>query len=881
MADYTIEPPADAAPASKYTIDPPAPEASPYKIEPPKKLGLGQALKETGSQLYDLFVDPVVKGAISGGKKATGQDTSGIGKNLTDEELAATMTLGGMKAAPGGKPTMLPKAAETPKAVEAPVAKPETPKTVEAPQPAGAPEAVAKAPVEAAPKEPPPVVQEIPRTVEPLKPMNPIKTIGSTIEKVFSPTTRSADAGSVEGSIRSERGRAERDTETTRRELEQFQSQVGALPQEAKDAFIGYVEGRSKGATLPDPTLQGAADKIKEAVDQRRTKIEKSDWGQDASFVDDYYMHMWKNPPAQVLQAVQGISKQGSGKNLKARTIPTIAEGKAAGLVPVTENPLEMTSLYVQNMDRFIAANNAFDQMKGNGLVKMATPGKQPPGWVELQGRLGSKNTPAGAMKAYAPEDAARVYNNFISRGFDGTDLKDLYNLGRKTSNFMTMMELGLSAFHASTMGMESIISEVAKGVGQVRRGDIVKGAKTAGKGILPWSPINRYKTGLKAEQEYLGTSGSKVPSDLAKVVDLQTEAGGRAIGYDRSQHAMGNTAMGSFFRAWKRGTLGQEMKALPGEFKQAPLGTTAANIARVMETVAEPLFGKLIPRLKNGAFYSQMSDWLEAHPGATKEEQVAQARQAWDSIDNRFGELVMDNVFWNKFLKQASYLMVRSTGWDLGTLREIGGGIKDAARGKPSIRTDYVIALPIVTALYNAAAQYIKTGKLPESATDLYAYQTGGKNPDGSDERAMMPGYMKDVVGYGEHPLKTAGAKVATAPRLVGELLTNSDYRGLPITKGGNVDSTSDFFKTAPMWAKDYAAHVMQAFEPISIKNLVLGNKKGSNIGPAERALGVRPASAETQNPKKIEAIIEKKNNRLWQQKQRSDKRIEGQYEK
>src|SRR5216684_3654505 len=101
-------------------VDPQASTAKPKfpgtPVTEKPKLGLGEALKETGGQLYDIFIDPVVKGAISGGKKATGQDTSGIGKNLTNEELAATMALGGVKA-PGGKPNVFPgaKAAEAPK----------------------------------------------------------------------------------------------------------------------------------------------------------------------------------------------------------------------------------------------------------------------------------------------------------------------------------------------------------------------------------------------------------------------------------------------------------------------------------------------------------------------------------------------------------------------------------------------------------------------------------------------------------------------------------------------------------------------------------------------------------------------------------------------
>ena len=103
------------------------------------------------------------------------------------------------------------------------------------------------------------------------------------------------------------------------------------------------------------------------------------------------------------------------------------------------------------------------------------------------------------------------------------------------------------------------------------------------------------------------------------------------------------------------------------------------------METVAQPIFEKYIPRIKNGAFYDTMHDWLEANPNAPHEAQVAMARRIWDSIDNRFGEMVQDNIFWNKTLKQTAQLGMRSYSWNLGTVREIGGGaisaVKDPSR--------------------------------------------------------------------------------------------------------------------------------------------------------------------------------------------------------
>ena len=86
---------------------------------------------------------------------------------------------------------------------------------------------------------------------------------------------------------------------------------------------------------------------------------------------------------------------------------------------------------------------------------------------------------------------------------------------------------------------------------------------------------------------------------------------------------------------------------------------------------------------------------------------------KAWDSVDNRMGQLVYDNLFWNKTLKDLAFISTRSVGWNLGSVREIGGGgvdavkaVADMARGrKPELTTRmaYTIAMPIITALYGA----------------------------------------------------------------------------------------------------------------------------------------------------------------------------------
>lgn len=706
------------------------------------------------------------------------------------------------------------------------------------------------------------------------------KDVGKTIEKIFSPTTVSDTAKTQEGIMRESLGEAERATQTTKAELDNYAKTINALDPAEKQSFLDYVEGRGKGATLSDPALQPVADSLKKAFDQRMNELKKLPSTAQASFVEDYFPHFWQDQKAaQDFLASRGTPKQGSGRNLKERVIPTIADGLAAGLKPAFESPLDATMKYVTNMDRYIATNKIFDTMRENGTAKFFTPGKQPSGWVPLEGRLSQKAAPMGEegariIHAYAPEDAARIYNNFISRGFHGVgqgEFGDLYDMAQKGVNSITAAELSFSMFHAATMAQEAIVNDVANAVGQSLRGDFLK----AGKSILksPAAPVSTYRMGKRFEQQYLGQND--FGPDFRNIVDLGTKAGMRAVGKDRSY---GASAMGSFWNSFKKGTLGSELKSSGQRAMQSPImgvpKELSTNLGRLMDTVAQPLFDKYIPRIKNGAFYSNMKDWIEAHPNSSQSEQMAVAREIWDSIDNRFGELVQDDLFWNRMLKQSLQLMTRSVGWDLGTLREIAGGAADIARGRKvggewSPRAKYVIALPIVTGLVNATAQYLKTGKKPQSVSDLYAYQTGGKNPDGTPERAMVPGYMRDVLGYANDPLGEIGNKIATGPKMIYDLLSNKDYRGLPIA-----DPTD---KNLLDRIGQYLAYIGQAYIPISAKTM--RTKAGSGITLVERGLGIRPAPNYIQNPERTSALKERQNIRLEKAKRRSDQRIEDQY--
>jgi len=286
-------------------------------------------------------------------------------------------------------------------------------------------------------------------------------------------------------------------------------------------------------------------------------------------------------------------------------------------------------------------------------------------------------------------------------------------------------------------------------------------------------------------------------------------------------------------------------------------------------------MFNHAIPLLKNGAFKENVGEWLKANPQATDAEAAAYARRASDEIDNRFGLMVQDNIMWNKTLKQAAQVSLFSYGWLTGTIRTIGGG---AARGVMhpsrisigSIDHDpsaayALIALPLSVAMINTAYQYLKTGEAPKNAYDLMAGRTGGTVSTGQPERALTPGYQKDVYGWLHNsPSTELYNKLNPLFKTAVELVRNKDWKDQPIANK-NADAFTQM--------KQYLGHVVQAFEPISAQNLTKkGNPRdNSNISTIEKATAIRQAPKWINpggNPVETKSI-----ERDWKAKERFDR--------
>lgn len=747
----------------------------------------------------------------------------------------------------------------------------------------------------------------------------PFADMLSEVKKFAAPSTVSSEAGQTAAAVRRTRGRGQLMADQAAHSLLTHYSAVANAPPAAKAGMVTYIENRGtpKGimAMPSDPKLKAAADAASDVYNRYKKFAEYAlTPEQRPNFIENYYQHLWKDPPnvvQQKLNGVQGVPmpRQGSARNTRARSIPTIEEGLARGLTPAYDNPLDMTMNYAQNMSRFVSTNDLQNQLRTAGMMKYHAPGTQPDGWVPVQGMnarkegatiLNDKGKPVARRPEkllYAPEDAARVYNNYISKGLEGTQAGPFFTKLREGANGLAMLKFGLSAFHATTMAKEAMVSELAQGFGAASRvpGKLAKGdfkgagqeALAAGKSTLkfPAAPVLSYMKGGDFQKKLLSAGSPDAITDPVQKAFYQS---GNQLKMDDFYRLRG---AGSFFQSAHRGTLGKDVKEAVGKITQGTIPERLKGgldmFTNVLQAGSAPLFEHVIPRLKQGAWSSTMEDWMRANPNASPKDTEAMARKLTDTMDNRFGELIQDNLFWHRWTKQLAQLALISPGWNIGTVREIAGGLGvDLAKSAKGLatgegvtpRTAYVLGLAAFVPLQNTIYQKLKTGQWPSEPLDLLSPKTGGTTTETTGpkqvktlpERAAIPGYEKDVFGVAS-PEGAAGElknKRGFMVSAIGDLAANKDYKDQPVYRPFGVPRGTDDGSRF----EDVAQYVADALLPISTNQLK--QKEGSNISPIEAAAGFRPATRFMQDPDQARESHAHFAGEDWKRKKAGDKK-------
>lgn len=540
----------------------------------------------------------------------------------------------------------------------------------------------------------------------------------------------------------------------------------------------------------------------------------------------------------------------GGSDFLKQKTYDFQLEALKAGLDPITNNFVRRSLLTIDQLSQATRPFVLRDQFVDAGYAQQFDPGDVPSGWKALEHPTFGQ----GDTAYFASPDKARTFNNYVSRGLAGR-LKviphvdwSLYDALRHSNNLQNMAQLSFSAFHASDIAYNSALTNLEVAGRRIVNEGLFGGrlGKTPGQRLnaaaggiwkalqTPIAPAQMFNDGRNLEINYADptkmTSYDRTAADLEAVnANIRPDRNFRLQQLDR------------FKTQWDKAT----DENFDGSKRALAFGKAIVHgMAVIPELSNYPLMGAAVPALKAGALHTVFEQVHREFDGSSPDVLNAELQKAGDSIDNRFGELNSDNIFWNRTVKDVYYLMSRSFGWFMGTARELGGGIKDIpgtvgdiVTGKPvhvSGRTMYVGTMIATTLAINAMRNYLLTGTKAQGADYLYP-RNGTFSPQGEANRDYPKfSYVYEGINWTHDPLSTAEHKLAPQFGTAIDVAHNQNYFHRQIYDPGAppMDNVKSFF--------GFVAG--NSFVPFSVENYNESKLRGggSLLGSA---MGIIPA--------------------------------------
>lgn len=609
-----------------------------------------------------------------------------------------------------------------------------------------------------------------------------------------------------------------------------------------------------------DAVMQGKTDVLSDALktkaEEYRTRLDKvyNDIVQHGELVyrENYFPAFWKKPEEIKNWFGQGILSrrplEGTKSFRKVKVFEDISEGIKAGFQPLTTNPEKIVALAEENANKFTTARQLFEESKASNLLQFVKPGDKPPiGWQQIDDKIAKIYFPSEkglvyAGQYYAQPELAKMVNNYLSR----SAIRES-NVGRaaiEIKNGLNAVQLGISGFHAGFEAINSMISKVGLGIGQIFTGSPLEGMKSLAE--APISPIKTYLEGRATIKKFF-----EGDAEATKVIDQVFESGMRITQNPIYTIRGEETIKESVKRGiedFKNKQVWEGIKELAGVPKEA--------VEKVMYGMMKPLFQEYIPKLKVGAWMDLASAELERNAGRIAEGKITQAevlRSVARNIDNRFGELNYDTLFFRNTTKDILQVGLRAAGWQIGTVRELGGAMVDVAKipfGKgqgftPKIQ--YAIGLITTLGVLDATYQYLHIGKKPQGIIDLIYPRNGLKDKYGGEQRVYLPTYAKDIKSVLTDPIKTVTNKLSPEVSEVFDLLRNQNYWGDAIR-----NPNDPFYKQF----KEVVDYLGTTNLPFSIQQeQKIKQKKGTPEQKIETFLGVVPASSAQFAPPKVKA--------------------------
>ena len=686
------------------------------------------------------------------------------------------------------------------------------------------------------------------------------------LRDIFSPTSAGLDAETEAYIIRAHQGEV---ALALMRAIEQTKAAARVLKKLPIAQRWEFIDRMEEGLSQASPELDDVAMMLREMLDDAAAQVQALGSGALQHLIDDYFPHIWANPRGRrrtIAALAANFGKrplEGSKAFLRHRVLQYFREGLALGLKPVDDNPVHLVLLKLHEMHRYIAGQQIFQEMRAKGLVRFARGEARPNAteeWVRLDDAIARRyyRTQQGELAIagnyWAHPEVAKIFNRFLSTGLRGKYAT--FDFVDGIFQFMNATTLALSAFHMTVETLYYAASEVARGIQDIGHLRVGEGLAKVAWGMTGLPPLFE---GMVTGSRVLAAAkrGTSDPP-MAAVIDLLTKGN---FGFNPEIPYFQQQALNSRGFRQQRRLLGW------------------------MHTLMWPIFGYFVPRIKAAAAFHLAKDALPFLTGASEFAQRKLAAEISDRMDDRFGMLQYDNLFWNRAFLHTLQLFIRAVGWDLGlprmalkalledvpgiaggTARRVSGG---AGGGRPPVlppggvpptmppeesgihiggNLAFLLGLTMFMVSLGGMMHLLLTGRKPEELRDFL-------HPGEEGHRLTMSTYLWDAQSYLLHPMDTAAGKFTPFISAAWHVLQNKDYRGAQIAPMHRL--TAEDALTQHWWEAlgdvlyEEGRNLIEAYEPWSLRSLHDPSfREDLGWGSLKNFFGVRKASFEIQYP-------------------------------
>ena len=535
--------------------------------------------------------------------------------------------------------------------------------------------------------------------------------------------------------------------------------------------------------------ITGYGDKtsvLKDMAKEYRARLEKvyadeQKAGIEEGYRENYFPQQFENPNAAKTFFDNLQRKVGMQSFQRMRYFDLLKQAIDSGLKPRTTNPEEMVINREFSSFQATAMKEFLDSMRNQGILKITKQSEIPEGYKPINIATNAFYPKESGIMSL-PESGANVVNNHFSPSLWSNPnwYGSLYRTSVGLKNIFVPIKLGLSAFHAISTGFSDMTFQTLHAINTLASGDI----SGFGREFL-MIPVSPFKDVLSAG-DIIDAWYKGAKTDVQReAIDIM-KRGGYRVGLSNE---------------WKSSFNGKMNDAVYQFKTDNPIGGFARLAPAMIDMIQKPLIEWWVPRIKAISYLRAAQDFISSHPDMSDVEINKNLFKIEADTSNFFGQMVNDNLFLKRYVRDILTGSSLSLGWNLGTIRAGVGGIVDTAsyvkdivsgnKTELSNRAKLAMIYPLVVGAFGGLLNYALSKQPPQSLIDYYYPKTGKKNPDGSDERISIPSMMKEPFAISSR-VKESGALLGSAEYIGGkaaplfstiiDVLQNKDFYGTEI---------------------------------------------------------------------------------------------------